>query len=68
MLRGYTGLTPPACPSVDEIAYALYIPQYWSDTFRIYTSYQPTSGGMWRVKFLKKNQILIFCRQVYFMT
>ena len=38
------------CPSVDRIVSALYLQQYSSDPFHIWTSYQATSDGVSRVK------------------
>ena len=42
------------CPSVDRIVSALYLQQYLSDPFHIYTSYQATSEGVSLVKFISK--------------
>ena len=42
-----------ACPSVDGIKSALYLPQYPSDPFHFYISYQPTPGGASSVNFRK---------------
>ena len=42
------------CPSVDRIVSALYLQQYVSDPFHIGTSYQATSEGVSRLKFVSK--------------
>ena len=55
------------CLSVDRIVSSLYLQQYSSDPFHICTSYQATSAGVSRVKFvspfknLKFWQILKIC-------
>ena len=41
------------CPSVDRIVSALYLPQYSTDPFHIYTAYQATSEGVWSFFFFK---------------
>ena len=70
MIRGITWrnnrfdmfiIIPCACPYVDRIVSALYLQQYSSDPFHICASYQATSEGVLRVKFVsnfKKNEIL----------
>ena len=40
------------CPSVDRIVSALYLQQYPSDPFYIYTSYLAASEGVSSVKFI----------------
>ena len=59
--RAYTGFTLSVCPSVGRIMSALYHQQYLLDPFHICTSYQATSEGVSRVKYvskLKKLKIL----------
>ena len=46
---------PLICPYVDQIVSTLYLPQYKPDPFHIYTSYQPTSGGVSHAFFLIKK-------------
>ena len=63
---GYTGFTlsvcPSACLSVDRIMSALYLQQYSSDPFHIWTSDQATSEGVLRAMFVSKFwQILEIC-------
>ena len=65
---GYTGFTLSVCLSVcllsvDRIMSALYLQQYSSDPFQIYTSYQATSENVLHVKFLSKLKNLKF-RQI----
>ena len=50
----------PICLSVDRIVSPLYLQQYLPDPFHIYTSYQATSEGVSRVKFISKFQNLNF--------
>ena len=45
-------------PSVDIIVSALYLQQYLPDPFHIYTSYQETSEGVSRLKFVSKFKYL----------
>ena len=47
-------LCPSVCPSVDRIVSAVYLQQYSSDPFHNCTSYQATSEGVSRVKFVSK--------------
>ena len=47
-------------PSVDRIVSALYLQQYLSDLFHIYTSYQATLEGVSRVKFVSQLENLKF--------
>ena len=73
---GYTGFTLSVCPSVrpsvrpsvDRIVSALYLPKHYTDLFHIYTSYQPTSEGVSRVKFIEKLQILVFWHFLKFVS
>ena len=64
----YTGFTLSVPPSVDRIVSALYLQQYSSDPFHIYTPYLATSEGVSRVTFVSrfKNlqfwQILLICK------
>ena len=46
------------CPSVDRIVFVLYLQQYSTDPFHIYTSYQAALEGVSRVEFW---QIPIIC-------
>ena len=48
------------CPSVDRIVSALYLQQYSSDLFHIYTSYQATSEGVSREYLLPNSKIWNF--------
>ena len=56
---GYTGFTLSVCPSVDRIVSSLYVQQYSSDPFHICSSYQATSEGVSRVKFVSKFEFLL---------
>ena len=47
-----------ARPSVGRIVYALCFPQYYMDSFYIYISDQPTSGGVSHVILFKNLPIL----------
>ena len=62
LIGGYTGITLSVCPSVDRIVSALYLQQYSSDPFHIYTSYQATSEGVSRVMPVSKFKNLKFWR------
>ena len=80
-LLGYIGFTssvrplsvrpsvrPSLRPSVPHPVSALYRLQFWLDPFHIYTSYQATSEGVSRVKFLVKSQDLNFWHFFKFVT
>ena len=56
---GNTGFTLSVGLSVDQILSALYLPQYLTDPFQIYTSYQPTSEGLSPVKLFLNSKIWI---------
>ena len=60
----YTGFTPSARlsvrPSVPHPVSVLWHLQFWLDPLHIYTSYQATSEGVSRVKFLAKFKNLYF--------
>ena len=58
--RGYTGFTLSVCPSVDRIMSTLYLQQCSSDPFHICPSYQATSEGVVRVKFVSNFKNLKF--------
>ena len=71
-LRGwYTGLTISVCLSVhpyvrmsiDQIVFALYLPQYFS--FQIHTSYQLSSGDVPCIEFLKKLEKFNFLAKCF---
>ena len=50
-------------PSVYRIKSAPYLPQYWSDPFHIYTSYQPTLDGVSHVEFhFLNSKLWIFAK------
>ena len=59
VVGGYTGFTLSVCPSVRPTS-TLYRLQFWLDPFHIYSSYQATSDGVSRKKFLEKINIWIF--------
>ena len=52
--------TLSVCPSVDRIVSALYLKQYSSDPFHIYTSYQATSEGVSCVTFVSKFKDIVY--------